>query len=173
MSKEKAGYYWHVHHDKLIEYSDDIDERLRYIKDNKPPEEINIRLELLKKVKGVLPKPCRDAVEACRDADKAYQDADKAYQDADKACRDAVKACRDAVKACRDADKACRDAVKPYRDADKAYRDADKACRDAVEACRDAVKPYRDEIEALHKKECPNCPWDGDTIFPKDRKGDL
>jgi len=25
---------------------------------------------------------------------------------------------------------------------------------------------YDKEIEALHKKECPNCPWDGDTIFP-------
>lgn len=55
----------------------------------KPPEEINIRLKLLKKVKGVLPK--------------AYWDAYKAWQK---------------------------------------------------------------EIEALHKLECPNCPWDGTTIFP-------
>ena len=22
-------------------------------------------------------------------------------------------------------------------------------------------------VEALHKKECPDCPWDGRTIFPK------
>lgn len=25
------------------------------------------------------------------------------------------------------------------------------------------------EMEALHKIECPNCPWDGKTIFPKEK----
>ena len=24
------------------------------------------------------------------------------------------------------------------------------------------------EIEALHRHECPDCPWDGRSIFPKD-----
>jgi hypothetical protein len=26
---------------------------------------------------------------------------------------------------------------------------------------------YKQEIEELHKLECPNCPWDGHTIFPE------
>ena len=124
MSKEKTGYYWHVHHDVLIEYSDNISERMEYIKKNKPPEEINIRLKLLKKVKGVLPK-------ACQDAYKARWEADKAWQEADKACWEAYKACQEAYK-----------------------------------ACQEAYKAWQDEIEALHKLECPNCPWDGTTIFP-------
>ena len=29
-----------------------------------------------------------------------------------------------------------------------------------------ARKKYRSEIEALHAIECPDCPWDGTTIFP-------
>lgn len=26
---------------------------------------------------------------------------------------------------------------------------------------------YTKELTVLHKKECPNCPWDGKTIFPE------
>ena len=29
-----------------------------------------------------------------------------------------------------------------------------------------ALSQHKDEIEALHAKECPDCPWDGQTIFP-------
>lgn len=28
---------------------------------------------------------------------------------------------------------------------------------------------YKKIIEALHRKECPDCPWDGKTIFPKEK----
>ena len=31
---------------------------------------------------------------------------------------------------------------------------------------REMYIKYLNEIEELHKKECPNCPWDGTTIFP-------
>lgn len=104
-------YFWHVHHEILAEPSDNIEERIEYIKNNKSSEEIEIRLRLLKEVKGQLPR--------------AYAEAWKAYDDAGKARDDACKA---------------------YAEAGKAY------------AC---------EIEALHKIECPDCPWDGKTIFPK------
>ena len=29
---------------------------------------------------------------------------------------------------------------------------------------------HKKEIEALHAKECPDCPWDGKTIFPEETK---
>ena len=29
---------------------------------------------------------------------------------------------------------------------------------------------YLPEIEALHAQECPDCPWDGETIFPRGAK---
>ena len=37
----------------------------------------------------------------------------------------------------------------------------------AWEAYGKAVLDHKDEIEALHREECPNCPWDGETIFPE------
>ena len=123
--------YWHVHHEILCESSDNIEERVAYIKNNKSIEEMAVRLRLLREVKGELPK--------------AYKTACKAYYDAWKSCNDAWKSYKDARKS--------------YNDAWKSYNDAGTACEDAGEACKE-------EIEELHKKECPACPWDGFTIFP-------
>lgn len=29
-----------------------------------------------------------------------------------------------------------------------------------------ALETYKPEIERLHALECPNCPWNGETLFP-------
>ena len=39
-----------------------------------------------------------------------------------------------------------------------------KACWHYVDR---AWAEHKDEIEALHKRECLDCPWDGHTIFPE------
>ena len=61
--KVKQGFYWHVHHDMLLEYCYNYEERATFIKNNKPQNEIEIRLRLFKPVKGKLPK---DLIEAGR-----------------------------------------------------------------------------------------------------------
>src|SRR3989337_1827815 len=48
--------YWHIHHkDFLLEWSDDIQERIDFIQAEKPKHEVEIRLRLLKPVQGALP----------------------------------------------------------------------------------------------------------------------
>ena len=42
----------------------------------------------------------------------------------------------------------------------------DKARADYKEVCQTEYLA----IEALHKLECPNCTWDGKTIFPKSKE---
>lgn len=54
---------------------------------------------------------------------------------------------------------------------DKAYKVFGKACDTLTKACKAYDKVYRacsKEIDALHKLECPDCPWDEKqkTIFP-------
>ena len=49
--------YWHIHHEVLMEYlTEPLKNRIEYIKTNKPEHERDIRLKLLKAVKG----PIRD-----------------------------------------------------------------------------------------------------------------
>ncbi len=75
----------------------------------------------------------------------------------------AREACDKAEEAWKTAWKACDKAGKPWETAWKAYVKAREACNKAWEAY---LKAFGQEIEELHKELCPNCPWDGTTIFP-------
>jgi tetratricopeptide (TPR) repeat protein len=134
----EPGFYWHVHHDTLLEWSRDISKRIECIKKWKPQEERETRLRLMRRVKGELPPVL---VKAVRDYDKAWRDYDKARRDYDKARLDYDKA---------------------WQDYDKAVRDHDKAVRDYHKAVRD----HAGVLSLLHSQEC-GCPWNGTTIFPE------
>ena len=124
----KKGLFWHLHHQVLVEWCFDYDERAEYIRTEKPENERELRLRLFQPVKGELPQ---EVVKAEQAYDKAWQAYDKTWQ-------------------------------AYYK---KTWQALDKARR----ALNEALRKNMPAIEALHKVECPNCPWNGQTIFP--RKG--
>ena|SRR4030043_809191 len=83
MSNIKSGFAIHCHHDILVEYCYNYDERVAAIKRDKPQNEQEIRLRLFK----LLPD------EALKDLPTGYQ---KAYQEWSQADKDAFhkKWCR-------------------------------------------------------------------------------
>ena len=121
----KTQFAWHCHHEVLVEpLTEPFSVRVKYIKENKPEHEQEIRLRLFKKVKGKLPSAVVKAWVAYDKAWVAYDKASAAY---------------------------------------------DKAGAAYVKARAAFVKALADNMPAileLHAKECPNCPWDGKTIFP-------
>ncbi len=162
MSKTK-GMFWHVHHDQLLEYCYGYGERVRYIKKNKPKDERELRLRLFQLVKGKLPVAVIKAQTACDKAQIAYDKARTAYDKAWTAYDKARTAYDKAWTAYDKAWTACDKAQIAYDKAQIAYDKAqtayDKALQNNVVA-----------IEKLHRKECPDCPWDGKTIFRKGEK---
>ena len=135
----KPTLYWHIHHEILLEETTDIQERIDYIRANKPEKEIPLRLKLMTPVlhPEKLPARFRKAREAYYKAWEAYDKAWEAYYKASKAYDKAREA---------------------YYKAWEAYYKASKAYDKAMEA-------YYQQIEKLHKEEHPNCPWNGKTIF--------
>src|SRR3989339_649441 len=103
MAEVQKGFFWHVHHEVLIEWCYNYNERASFIRTDKRESEQETRLRLFKPVKGTLPREVGEALQAL----------------------------------------------------DKAWR-----------AYGEALRKNMPAIEALHKKECHNCPWDGKTIFP-------
>src|SRR3989344_1876664 len=53
-----------------------------------------------------------------------------------------------------------------YVEARQAYDKASQAYDKAEQALDEVLEDNTAKIEALHAKECPNCPWNGHTIFP-------
>src|SRR3990167_2843370 len=54
-----------------------------------------------------------------------------------------------------------------WREACRAYWEAGRAYGEACRVWVKAGRVYTPDLEALHTRIClPDCPWDGDTIFP-------
>ena len=133
---QKSGFAWHCHHDVLYEFVFDYNDRVKFIKKNKPENERALRLKLFKLIpEDRLPAALLQAREAYDKAREAY---DKAWEAYDKA----------------------REAY------DKAWEAYNKAW-EAYDKAREAHIPF---LEQLHAELCPDCPWDGRTIFSKEDK---
>lgn len=76
----------------------------------------------------------------------------------------------DTWKTLNDAQRALDDTQKTWDGAYKTWDGAYKTSDDARKAWNDALISHAGEVDALHKRECPDCPWDPKqkTIFPKD-----
>ena len=63
--------------------------------------------------------------------------------------------------------------IKARAEYDKAWAEADKAWAEVDKARAEYIKAraeYATQLGALHRELCPNCPWDGKTIFPMEDK---
>jgi hypothetical protein len=74
-----SGMFWHCHHDRLYEYVWDYQERVDYIKNEKPKNEIETRLRLFKKIKGKLPKELEDIYKKYEEVYAKWEEADAKY----------------------------------------------------------------------------------------------
>jgi len=155
---KKLKFYWHIHHDILVEpLTEPLKNRIRYIKENKPENEIELRLKLLKPVKGKLPKRVIKAEEAWNKAEEAYDKAEEAWNKAGEAYIKVWEAYYKAGEA--------------YCKAREAWNKAGEAWNKAGEAYYKAGEAYyktltMKSVLALHKKEC-GCNWNGESIFNK------
>ena len=91
----KPTLYWHIHHEILLEKTTDIQERIDYIRANKPEKEIPLRLKLMTPVlhPEKLSSSFRKAWEAYCKAWEAYIMAGKDYDKAREVYIKTSKAC--------------------------------------------------------------------------------
>ena len=143
--KQKSGFAFHCHHDQLVEWVTDFHERVVHIKNIKPEHEIELRLKLFKFIPlDRLPIELNKAREAHDEAQEVHDEAQEAYDKAWEVYRKAREA---------------------YDKAGEAYRKAGEAYDKEWEAYAKAWKASVPQLVELHKELCPNCPWDGKTIF--------
>jgi len=146
---------WHIHHTQLLELSTEpLKKRAKYILEEKPEDERKLRLQLMRPVLHPEKFP-KQLIKARAKADKAYAELGKARAEVGKAYAEVDKARAELGKARAEWDKARAELGKAYAEVDKARAEVGKAYAE-----------WNKEIEALHREECPNCPWDGGTIFP-------
>ena len=68
----KAGWYWLLHHDTIVEWTDNIDERWDYVCSKKPLGELAVRQKWMRPVKGNLPEELLTALAKYDEARAKY-----------------------------------------------------------------------------------------------------
>ena len=159
-------FYWHIHHEHLIEeLTEPIQNRIDYINTHKPIDEQETRLRLLHIVtdQSTASKALKEYNDIKSKALKEYDDiVSKAKSKALKEYDDIKSKAKS--KTWREYDDIKSKALKEYHDIDdKAKSKASKEYHDIVS------KAFKECFNALHDKECPNCPydWEQNTIFPR------
>jgi len=166
----------HCHHGWVIEpLTQPPEKRIAYILSDKPIKEQALRLHLFRPVRNAAVDVAQATWDAALDAARAtynavIEAAEATYNAADKAAR---ATCDAAVKAARAtyATTAVDAAWATYAAADKpawaTYDAAVKAARATYHAAVGPAWVTRDAaLDAAHQAECPDCPWNGRTIFP-------
>ena len=114
-----------------------VENRIAYIKVEKPEHERAVRLHAMRPVVGRLPEPVLAALSQW-----------------DRACAEWDRACAERDRACAERDRACAEW-------DKARAERDRACAERDRACA----AHYSEIMALHAIECADVRWDENGLI--------
>ena len=120
----RSGFFRFLHHDKPIEYSADVDERIAYIRAEKPPAERAGRLAAILRIPDALiPVP---VVEAQRASDEAWQ-AWRAFDEEAHRAYEEARASMEAQWAYAETQRAYEEAHRAYIVAQRDYVEAQRA----------------------------------------------
>ena len=140
-----TGLAFHPHHDTLVEYCYNFVGRVEYIKKTKPLEEQGLRLRLFKMIPVERLPP--ELSSLCADIDRAYTELNSLYAEVDR-----VNA---------ELDRVWDEHVRLWAKRDKARAELDR-----VRANLDkAILANMPALTVLHAELCPDCPWNGKSIF--------
>ena len=138
VTQHAPGFYWHVHHREVVEWCYSYEERLAYIRTNKPLYEIAIRKKLFQPVRGELPSVLVKAETVYDKSRSVYEKANIAW--------DKALAVYDSID------------TAAYIVAGTARSEAAAARQKAFFARQEAVVAHMPALLALHAEEC-GCNW--------------
>jgi hypothetical protein len=156
----KRTFYWHVHHDVLVEeLTEPIENRIEYIKKHKPKHEIETRLRLLKPASYV--QPAWEKYEKIKK--QAWMKFRKTVEPARTECEIIIK---QVLKECERMKKEeCEIIIKQALDECARIEGDARTEYDRIE--KQARIEYEKTIEKIHKEECGCTEWNGKEIIFK------
>ena len=172
--KIKSGLAFHCYDGKLYEFVYNYDERVEWIKISKRQEEQELSLRLLKMIPLKLVPGREDkeyqtlinASEIVRKTGKACAKAWERYKEVWKSCSESWVIYGEAGKALDEARKVSKKIVKVGEVCGKTREARNKAWGNYGRAWEAYNNKWGTKIVSLHEELCPNCPWNGQTIFP-------
>jgi hypothetical protein len=167
MSAEREGLAVHVHHNILVEYCYNLDERLAVIDSDKPPNEREVRKRLLALLSPEAIAALPDAlVRAWAKYDRARAKYDRARAKYDRARAERDRAYAEYDRAWAERERARAEYYRAYAEYDRAWAERERARAEYYRVLRAWAL---DEKMAWHAKWCGCAEWNGkEIVFPKE-----
>jgi len=172
--EKQIGLFWHPYDEILVGFCHSYQLRIGDILGNPKMEENELRLRLLRPIGDSLPKEMVDIESMLV---KTWQDMDKKWQDFIEVFKKYCKVNRDYqvvlvnFEGDNYDDELARnnylEAKEIQAQAAQAYIEARKEYDKVFGNYMALSSKYKKVIDDIHNKECPNCPWNGNTIFPE------
>ncbi|PJE50782.1 MAG: hypothetical protein COV29_03575 [Candidatus Yanofskybacteria bacterium CG10_big_fil_rev_8_21_14_0_10_36_16] len=178
--KTEGGFCWHQSEFTPFGWCPDFEKRLKNIKETAPQDICNRLIVLFKPVRGQIPEEVVRAKQLHLEAMQAYHKAREADEEAIQTHKGSITTHNMTWKAYQEAppenkeilkqkyEKSkndCFDAKERQQQTQQAHNKASKICIESVRNYKKVLAKHIETIEALHRKECPECPWNGRAIF--------
>ncbi len=162
-----SGWAFHCHHDTLYEWVTDYKERVNYIKEAKPFEERELRLRLFKMIPDDrIPFDLFEAKTKWYEAETKWYEAETKWEEAKTKWEEAETKWEEAKTKREEAETKREEAKTKWYEAETKWYEAKTKREEAETKREEAETKWYDYFIALHTELCPNCLWDGKTIFP-------
>jgi len=154
----RCGIGLHCHHDVLVEVVWDYDKRVQFIQENKLEGEIPLRLRLFQLIpEDRLPA---ELVAAMAEGKRLWAEGKRLWAEGDRLWAEGN----------RISDKGNRFWVESNRlwaEGNRLMAEGKRLMAEGKRLWAEGIAAHMPELLALHAELCPDCPWDGETIFPQ------
>ena len=145
----KSGVAFHCHHDRLVEFVTNYDERVAYIKQEKPPAERPLRLRLFQMVPPE--RLSAGLAEAVNESTRLREESDRLRAEGNRLWEEGHRL---------------------WAEASRLWTESTRLWAESTRLGVENIAQHMPELLALHAELCPECPWNGQTIFGREENPD-
>ena len=145
----KSGVAFHCHHDRLVEFVTNYDERVAYIKQEKPPAERPLRLRLFQMVPPE--RLSAGLAEAVNESTRLREESDRLRAEGNRLWEEGHRL---------------------WAESTRLWTESTRLWAESTRLGVENIAQHMPELLALHAELCPECPWNGQTIFGREENPD-
>ena len=146
---KSSGVAFHCHHDRLVEFVTNYDERVAYIKQEKPPAERPLRLRLFQMVPPE--RLSAGLAEAVNESTRLREESDRLRAEGNRLWEEGHRL---------------------WAEASRLWTESTRLWAESTRLGVENIAQHMPELLALHAELCPECPWNGQTIFGREENPD-
>jgi len=173
----KSGVAFHCHHDRLVEFVTNYDERVAYIKQEKPPAERPLRLRLFQMVpperlSAGLAEAVNESTRLREESDRLRAEGNRLWEEGHRLWAEASRLWTESTRLWAEGTRLWEEGHRLWAESTRLWTESTRLWAESTRLGVENIAQHMPELLALHAELCPECPWNGQTIFGREENPD-